>query len=109
MHYGYKVIRFNMYKNLGNPYHKLYSLKCIKNNKLSVSFPLYSKLGGTLYISMYVFLSEVVILEFIFIPIILPFLKTLPKIPWVNFPQIQFIRCRKVIFINLKSFFNKKR
>lgn len=60
MQYHYKVMRFNIYKNLDNPDH-IFSLKCIKNNILSASSPLYSKLGGTLCISMCVSLSKVVI------------------------------------------------
>lgn len=63
MQYGYKVIRFKIYKNLDNPYHILFYLKCIKNCVLSISCPLYSKLGGTLRISMCVLLCKVVILE----------------------------------------------
>ena len=30
MQYNYKVMRFNMYKNLGHPYHMLFYLNCIK-------------------------------------------------------------------------------
>lgn len=63
MQYGYKEMRLKIYKNLDNSYYK-FSLKYIKNNILSISPPLYSNLGGTLYISMCVFLSNVVILEF---------------------------------------------
>lgn len=66
MQYHYKVMRFNIYKNLDNSYH-IFSLKCIKNNILSATLPLYSNLGGTLYISVYVFLSKVLILEGMYI------------------------------------------
>ena len=52
---GYKVMRFKMckiyintYKNLENPCHISFSLKCIQNNVLCISFLRYSNVCSPL-------------------------------------------------------------
>lgn len=52
MKYGYKVIRFKIYKNLDKPYYILFSLKCIKNNILSMSFPLQQAWGDFVFLNV---------------------------------------------------------